>query len=193
MIEATCELLELQGYHGTGLNQILQTSHAPKGSLYHHFPGGKDELTLTALREVGGEVLSRITDALAVDGPTWKVIPDFIRRIAAGVKASGFRAGGPITTVALETASTNAAIRHECSRIYRAWREAFAERLRRGGATPSEARRLAHTIVAGIEGGIILSRCDHDAEPLTATAEQIGVLLRTRAKRDGPHQTGGEE
>jgi TetR/AcrR family transcriptional regulator, lmrAB and yxaGH operons repressor len=182
IIEATGELLELQGYHGTGLNQILQTSHAPKGSLYHHFPGGKDELTVTALQEAGGVVLSSINGALEGDEPGWKVIPDFIGRIAAGVVESGFRAGGPVTAVALETASTNPVIRDVCSRVYLTWREAFARRLERDGFSPPESNRLAQMIVAGIEGGIVLSRCDRDPEPLRAVAEQMRLMLRARAE-----------
>ena len=181
IIEATSELLDLQGYHGTGLNQILRTSHAPKGSLYHHFPGGKDELTVTALREASSVVLSNINHALAGDEPAWKVIPDFIRRIAAGVVESGFRAGGPVTTVALETASTNPVIRDECSRIYRQWRQAFAVRLERERCTQAQSNQIAQLIVAGIEGGIMLSRCDRDPEPLHAVAEQMARLLLQRA------------
>lgn len=197
IIEATCELLELQGYHATGLKQILGESKCPKGSLYHYFPGGKEELAAHALSEVGETVLERIRASLAEQGPAAKVIPAFIRNIALHVERSGFRAGGPITTVALETASSSDRIRTECTRIYREWQRAFAKRLEGSGpdgsklrdagtegsgpGTPlidkARARRLSAVIISAIEGAIILSRCERSRLPLEDVAAEIEILL----------------
>jgi TetR/AcrR family transcriptional regulator, lmrAB and yxaGH operons repressor len=179
IIEATCELLELQGYHATGLNQIIKESGSPKGSLYYYFPGGKEELTVEALERVGEIVLNRIQQNLAEGGDPASAIRDFIRNVAQNVEASGFRAGGPITTVAMETAATNDRLREVCHRIYSEWQGVFKERLIAAGCPTERAERLSALIISGLEGGIILCRTRRSREPLEAVADEIGVLLET--------------
>lgn len=181
IIETACELLELQGYHATGLNQIIKESGSPKGSLYHYFPGGKEELAAEAVARVGRMVLDRIRANLAaIDDPA-AAVPGFIRQIAYNVELSGYRAGGPITTLALETASTNERLREECQRIYDDWRTAFADKLMASGWPPDRAGRQAQLIIAAIEGGIILCRTDHSPAPLEAVADEIGALLASHS------------
>src|SRR3982751_5168753 len=91
IIETTCDLLELQGYHATGLNKIIKESGSPKGSLYYHFPGGKEELAIEAVNHVGKIVLQRIRENLEqIENPA-ESIQIFIKNIALNVKLSGFR------------------------------------------------------------------------------------------------------
>ena len=177
IIETTCDLIELQGYHATGLNQIIKESGSPKGSLYHHFPGGKEELAVVAIRHVGEIVLTRIQENLAhIENPA-EAIRTFIMNIAHHVELSGFRAGGPITTIALETASTSVLLREECQRIYSGWQAAFATKLGTGGMTVERARSLSILIIASIEGGVILCRTEQSRTPLEKIAEEIAVLI----------------
>jgi len=177
IIETTCELLEVQGYHATGLNQIIKESGSPKGSLYYYFPGGKEELTAEALSRVGQMVLERIRYNLGLADDPAEAVRAFIERIAQQVEASGYRAGGPITTVALETASSNDRLREVCQQIYTSWQLAFVEKLARGGVEPERAERLATLIIAAIEGGIILCRTRRSPQPLLAVSEEIGRLV----------------
>jgi TetR/AcrR family transcriptional regulator, lmrAB and yxaGH operons repressor len=177
IIEKTCELLELQGYHGTGLNQIIKESGSPKGSLYYHFPGGKEELAAEAISHVGEIVLRRIRDNLAqIDDPA-EAVRSFIMNIAVNVERSGYRAGGPITTIAMETASSSETLRETCDRIYGEWQAAFADRLRAGGVDASRAERIALLAIAAIEGGVILCRTNRSRAPLEAVAQEIGLLI----------------
>jgi TetR/AcrR family transcriptional repressor of lmrAB and yxaGH operons len=179
IIEKTCELLELQGYHATGLNQIIKESGSPKGSLYYYFPGGKEELAAEAVRQVGKVVLQRIRSNLAVFTDPMEAIRTFIMNVALNVELSGFRAGGPITTIAMETASSSVALREECHHIYSAWQLAFADKLIEGGFAPERARRLAVLIIAAMEGGIILCRTSRSREPLETVAEGIALLVQS--------------
>ena len=178
IIETTCNLLELQGYHATGLNQIIKESSSPKGSLYYHFPGGKEELAVEAVRRVGAIVLERIQQNLAQVEDTAKSIRSFITNIALHVERSGFRAGGPITTIALETASTSEALREECQRIYAAWQAAFAEKLCAGSIAQERAADMAMLIIASIEGGVILCRTNRSRVPLERVAQEIGKWVQ---------------
>jgi TetR/AcrR family transcriptional repressor of lmrAB and yxaGH operons len=177
IIDTTCRLLELQGYHATGLNQIIQESGAPKGSLYHYFPEGKEALAAEAIARSSAGIASNIERSLAAREEPAAAVVGFIRELAGHVAASGFRGGGPITAVALEAASTNEPLRRACRDAYRAWQELFVERLR---PVYGEARagRLAALIIAAIEGGIILSRSEQDAQPLLAVADEVEELLR---------------
>jgi len=95
IIETTGNLLEVQGCHATGLNQILKESGAPKGSLYYYFPDGKESLTVEAIERQGKLITERIKHGLAQNGDTPAVVRSFITTIARNVEASGFRAGGP--------------------------------------------------------------------------------------------------
>lgn len=184
IIEATCELLEMQGYHATGLNQIIKESGSPKGSLYYYFPGGKEALTAEAIQHVGRMVEARIRGSLAqIDDPA-KSVETFILHVAHNVELSGYRAGGPITTVAMETASSSDRLREECRIIYASWQNAFTDKLRGGGMAEERAAALAGTIIAAIEGGIILARTNRSPEPLRHVAEHMGMLVEyTLAKQ----------
>lgn len=177
IIEKTCELMEMQGYHATGLNQIIKESGSPKGSLYYHFPGGKEELATEAVSRVGEIVLKRITTNLAEIDDAAQAISAFIANIAVNVERSGYRAGGPITTIALETASGNDALRETCRRIYAEWQDAFADKLRAGGLDAARADSIATLIIAAIEGGVILCRTNRSPEPLNRVAAEVEALV----------------
>lgn len=180
IIATTCTLLELQGYHATGLNQIVKDSGSPKGSLYHYFPGGKDELTEQALMQVGAAVLARIRANMTLHDDPALAIRAFVRMVADAVEASGFQTGGPITTVALETAATNERLRAACEAIYTSWIDALAEKLLAGGIDADTADQRAQVVIAALEGGIILSRTRRSADVLRHTADLLAVALTAR-------------
>ncbi len=183
IIETTCTLLELQGYYATGLNQIIKESGSPKGSLYYYFPGGKEELAVEAVGQAGNSVLQRIHDNFAsIDDPA-ESIYRFMLNVALNVELSGFRAGGPITTIAMETASSSVRLRQECDRIYNAWQSEFADKLIKGGFAELRARRLAALIIGSMEGSIILCRTSQSRKPLEDAAEEIALLIQLSAAK----------
>lgn len=177
IIETTCELLETQGYQVTGLNQIIQQSGAPKGSLYYYFPEGKEQLIAEAVESAAEVVARRIRNRLADVEPPGEAIRQFILTLAHYVRASEFRSGGPITTAALEAASTSERVRQACLDAYRSWQEAFQAKLVEGGYDDERAARLATFIVASLEGAIILSRTERSVAPLEQVAEELGNLI----------------
>lgn len=182
IIEKTCELLETQGYHATGLNQILAESGAPKGSLYYYFPAGKEELTAEAINRTGQHVAERIKQQLNCSDEPIEAIQSFIQMIAYHVEASGFRAGGPLMIVAMETATSSERLNSACHDAYALLQKAFQEKLQLGGYAEAQATQLATFIVAAIEGGIILSRTNHSGDPLRTVADMLGKLLPTFPK-----------
>jgi len=177
IIQTTCDLMEKQGYHGTGLNEIVKESGAPKGSLYHYFPKGKEQITAEAVLQSGRTTAERIRMGLARSNSAAKAVHDFVLNIALHVESSGFAAGGPLTAVAMETATKSERINLACGEAYTLLQSAFQEKLLESGYTKTAANELGTFITAAIEGGIILSRTYHTADPLRAVAKQLKTLL----------------
>lgn len=184
-IETTCDLLEEQGYHATGLNQIVAESGSPKGSLYYYFPEGKEELAAEAIARTGEMVAARIRENLGDAADPADAVRHFVRRIAGHVEASDYHSGGPLMTVAMETATSSERLNLACREAYGRLQEAFAEALRAGGFAPERAAELATFITASIEGGIILSRTEHSGAPLRRVADELGRFLGSMAEDDG--------
>ena len=177
ILQTTCDLLEKQGYHGTGLNEIVKESGAPKGSLYHYFPEGKEQITSEAVLQSGKATAERIENELSGNSNAAKAIHDFILNIADHVESSGFAAGSPLTAVAMETATTSERINLACREAYSLLETAFREKLLESGYSKVKADELGIFITAAIEGGIILSRTYHTGEPLLSVAKYLKVLL----------------
>ena len=177
ILQTTCSLLEKQGFHGTGLNEIVRESGAPKGSLYYYFPDGKDQITAEAVLQSGQVTAERIQNGLAESSNASKAVYDFILKIADNVELSGFAAGSPLTTVAMETATKSERINLACREAYGALQAAFRDKLLESGYTKTKAEELSTFITASIEGGIILSRTYHTADPLRLVAKQLKAVL----------------
>ena len=178
IIQTTCDLIENQGYHATGLNEIVKESGAPKGSIYYYFPAGKEEITREAVLFAGQTVAERIRMHLAEKTDPAEAVQSFVETIAHFVEASGFRSGGPLTIVAAETATTSERLNLTCREAYALMREAFEARLLAAHFSAERSTRLAWMITASIEGAIILSRTYHSGDPLREVARELGNLLR---------------
>ena len=179
-IETTCRLLEIQGYHATGLNQIIQESGAPKGSLYYHFPGGKEELAEEAIRRTGSLFAQIIQTNFREGIPLAEAVREFVLGIAGGVKSSNFSAGGPLTTIAMETATTNERLNQACRQAFGQIQAAFSEKLTKAGIHSQQANQYSILITSAIEGGILLSRTNHDTKPLVEVAELLHLFLEAK-------------
>jgi TetR/AcrR family transcriptional repressor of lmrAB and yxaGH operons len=177
-IETTSELLETQGYHATGLSQIVEKSGSPRGSMYYHFPGGKEELAESAVQHAGEMFACLIGENLREDIPIADAISDFVQGVAGGVESSGFSSGGPLTAIAMETATTNERLNLACREAYSLIQQSIAQKFLTAGYTEEEANRKSIFVTSAIEGGIILSRTQHSVEPLSIVAENLQKLLR---------------
>jgi TetR/AcrR family transcriptional repressor of lmrAB and yxaGH operons len=178
IIETTSALLEAQGYHATGLNQIVTESGSPKGSLYHYFPGGKEELVAEAIRRASRFTAERISSGLTDITDPVEAIRVFVRNVAYYVEQSGFSSGGPLTTVALETVNTSERLNLACRAAYDLLQQVVQEKLVACGYSSERAAHLGTFIIAAIEGGILLSRVNHSGDPLRQVGEELAQLLR---------------
>ena len=178
ILNTTCQLLESQGYHATGLNQIVAESGSPKGSLYYYFPEGKEGLTAEAVERTAQAVKERIARSLQEVEDPGEAIEHFLLTIAGFAESSGFQAGGPITTVAIETTGSPR-VNQACQHAYTLWQEVIAERLVGSGFEPEQAARLAIVVIAALEGGVILSRTFASVTPLHSVAAEMRRMVTT--------------
>lgn len=177
MLQKTAELVQRQGYTATGLNQILAESAAPKGSLYFHFPGGKEALVAEAL-ETASSSLTQMIEALLAQAPTPAAALDAIVAYFTGeLERSQFTKGCPIATVALEQSATSDPLHRVCSSTYARWQAAVAARLEREGHDHDRAVDLAAFLVSTIEGALLLSRAHRTTEPLRQAARELRRIL----------------
>jgi AcrR family transcriptional regulator len=176
-ITATSELFRRKGYRGTSLKEVTDAAGAPIGSLYHFFPGGKDDLAEATIRTSGRayqELFEVIADG-AVDMAV--AVTDFFDAAAAVLAETDYIDACPIGTVALEVASTDERLRSATDDVFRGWIEAAASRLTEAGLAVEDAEELATALVAAVEGGFMLSRARRSPEPMRATGRHVRRLV----------------
>ncbi|MFG2086501.1 MULTISPECIES: TetR/AcrR family transcriptional regulator [unclassified Spirillospora] len=179
LLEASAQLFREQGYAGTGLKQITAAGGAPWGSLYHFFPGGKEQLGAEAVTHSGNRYLKLFDLVFAgADGDLVDSVRDFFRLSADALRKSDWADGCPIATVALEVASTSEPLRHACAEVFASWEAAAARRLAGAGIPEARAAELATYVLSAFEGALVLSRTAHDVRPLNVTADVVAGTLR---------------
>jgi TetR/AcrR family transcriptional repressor of lmrAB and yxaGH operons len=189
MIGATAALLRRKGYFATGLNEIVQHSNAPKGSVYFHFPGGKDELAGAALQQMGHAWRDQLASALAHQPANpGRDIAVICEVLAAELERSGFANGCPLATVTLETAAEHEALRALSAEHYRGWEALIEARLCAGGVAAARAAPLATLVLSSVEGALILARAYHDTTPLRRVAASLGQLQELAASLGQVHE-----
>lgn len=182
ILATTSKLLEQQGYHATGLNQIVKESGTPRGSLYYYFPDGKEELAAEAVTLRMNTMASWTRRSLGeIDDPV-EAIYAMILKISRQCAQNDCSGGAPIAAVALEASNKSERIRQACDAGYQGLQDVLAEKLVMGGFAAETAASLAITINAAIEGALILSRTKRDASILVSVATNMKSLLRGAAK-----------
>ncbi|EIF00588.1 transcriptional regulator [Saccharomonospora glauca K62] len=176
MLRTAAELLRTQGYHATGLNQVLTASAAPKGSLYFHFPGGKEQLAGEALTLAGRELATTLESVLAEAGGLTEGLEAMVDHLAEGLEASNFRQGCPLSTTALDAGADSEPIRQACSGGFDAWHHVLVDHLASHGVEPEAADELATTVLAAVEGALLLARTRRDVTPLRIVGRQLRTL-----------------
>jgi AcrR family transcriptional regulator len=168
LVDAGAELLRRQGYSATGVKQIVDEARAPVASLYHFFPGGKEQLGAEAIR-VSGKLYEQLIPAVL------DVAPDpvtgvrmFFAGAAQHLVETDYEDACPIATVALEVSSSSETMRQACADVFESWVTAGAE------LYPVEnARELTIAMLAALEGAFVLARAWRSTEPLEVAGEMV--------------------
>jgi AcrR family transcriptional regulator len=179
MIVGAAELLASRGLQATSFSEVLSRTDAPRGSVYHHFPGGKEQLVATALDLVAAQFTKAFSPGEEASAESVTVA--FLRIWRHILTVSQFRSGCAVVAVTVATDSPDL-IRHTAS-IFRSWRETIARLLVRGGLAREQAVRFAATLLAASEGAVVLSRAEQSIEPFDLVAAQLHDEVRRLARR----------
>jgi AcrR family transcriptional regulator len=181
ILETTAELFRRYGYTGTGLKQIVAAANAPFGSLYHFFPGGKENLGQEVIRR-SGQMYRELFDAILDAAPDPITgIGDFFTGAAETLRQTDYADACPIATVALEVASTNEPLRQATADVFESWIEAGTRRGIAAGIPRDAARKVTIHMLAALEGAFILSRATRSTEPMEVAGAAVVAAIRAEA------------
>jgi len=183
IVRAAAKLFRKQGYSKTGLNDILAESRAPKGSLYHYFPGGKEQLGAESLRYSAQMAVDTLIDLSVKHTTAPELLLAFAGQLAEWMEASAFQDGCPMATTILETVPRSPILTAAARDGFNAWRSIFEHALIADGCIPEEAGRLANLSIAVLEGSLIQARVESSCTPIIDSAQVISDLMVARSKR----------
>jgi TetR/AcrR family transcriptional regulator, lmrAB and yxaGH operons repressor len=177
LVENAATLFRRQGYAATGLNQILEEAGVRAGSLYHHFPQGKQQLAAAVVAAAGADIEQLLRRFLATSRSVADIVDRWIDLLVAGL-AGDQRDGCPIEPIATESVNASPQVRAASARAFKGWCTAIGDRLRSEGWSDSDAETVALGVISLIEGALILSRIAGDPAVLNTAKPAARTLLR---------------
>jgi AcrR family transcriptional regulator len=173
IVGASAELFRRQGYSATGVKQIVEAARAPFGSLYHFFPGGKEQLGAEAIR-VSGALYELLIPAVIDTAPDLVTgVRAFFAGAAEHLEETDYEDACPIATVALEVSSSSETMRLACAEVFQSWIAQGSARHAGSGLTDEKARELTIGMLAALEGAFVLARALRSTEPLRIAGDLV--------------------
>ena len=175
-LTAAVKLFRQQGYHGTALHDILAAGGAPRGSLYFHFPKGKEEIGAGALSLAGEAVRLAIVQAAEKSDSAESFLVRIVRAMASDLERSDYREGCPIATTALETAAQSEVLGAATRTAFQKWELEIKRGLFRFGLTSGDADLVATMVLSQLEGALLLARTYRSLAPIQRAEEAVRLL-----------------
>ena len=178
MVQSAAQLFGERGFAGAGLRDVVARSDAPRGSIYHHFPGGKAQLAQEAARHAADAAAGpaeRTSDPVAA-------LHAYLDGWRSELQANDFRAGSALAAVAMAPEEATGT-REAAAAGYARWSEAFTAALRQSGVRRKKAARLATLSMAAIEGAVVLCRARRDTVPLDDIGRELELAIETAPRR----------
>jgi TetR/AcrR family transcriptional repressor of lmrAB and yxaGH operons len=177
-VVAAVKLFSQRGYHGTALNDILDAGGSPRGSLYFHFPRGKEEIGEAASGLAGEAVRQVIANAAETSDNIENFLTSIVQAMASNLERSGYSEGCPIATVALETAAQSEILGAAARTAFQSWEQELKRGLERFGMKTGDADLVATTVLSQIEGALLLARTYRNLEPMHRAETAVKLLAR---------------
>lgn len=183
LIEAAAGLLQHRGYHGTALSDILTKSGAPRGSLYFHFPGGKDQLVIEAIRATVDKITLDLRDSLAAATNPANAVRGVMEATAGVLRDSNFTFGCPAAPAILDGTADVPELIELCRNALEGWigllRASFVE----AGIPPKRAEALALLAQSSFEGAMLIARAYRDCAPMMTVATELEAIIAAALPR----------
>jgi len=178
LIAAMVDALRTKGFHGVGLTELLLAAQAPKGVLYHHFPGGKSELAVAAIDAVVSDITTGLGKLLQRHADPASALEAWMAFAQNKLAGSGFEQGCPLAAIALESTPEDGAIRAALANGFAAIRATLLQTLHSAGIEADRARNLSALIVSAYEGALVQARVAGSVEAMSDTAAALLDLVR---------------
>jgi TetR/AcrR family transcriptional repressor of lmrAB and yxaGH operons len=184
MLTAAARLFRQRGYAGVGVAELLTESGLPRGSLYFHFPGGKQQIAIEAMLRASG----RVSDNVAIAAAESADLSAFITRVfaewSAGMTTANFARGCGVGLITLEMAAVSPELREAADGIFAAWERQLTEITGGFGLSPVAAATLASALLATIQGAIVIAKARQSAAPFeTGAAAILALAAQLRAEQ----------
>jgi AcrR family transcriptional regulator len=181
MVVSTALLVRERGARATSIDDVLRHSGAPRGSVYHHFPGGRQQLLEEAVDFAGEFVARRIEQATEATEMLDLLLGDYRDQLLR----SDFRAGCPVVAVAVESGDADSDLPARAGAVFGRWQELLARRLATQGLPAARAAELATLIIAAAEGAIVLARARRDIGPFDTVHRELRARLQAELDPKG--------
>ncbi|KUM84623.1 MULTISPECIES: TetR/AcrR family transcriptional regulator [Streptomyces] len=187
MVFSAAQLIRREGVAATGMREVAAHAGAPRGSLQHYFPGGKEQLVNEAVewagRYAGGRV-ARFLAALPEPTPSG-LFAAMVRQWTDEYASAGFAGGCPVAAATVDWAESTVSTRAAAAQAFATWTGPVARALTDMGVPEERAGALATLMVSALEGAILLARAEQDVRPLATVATELGPLLDAAVRREG--------
>jgi TetR/AcrR family transcriptional regulator, lmrAB and yxaGH operons repressor len=177
MLETAARLLRHRGYHGMAVSDVLEESGAPRGSLYFHFPGGKDQLVIEATRAAIDEATAALRHALHGAKTPARGVRAFVEEAAKILKETNYTFGCPVSPVILDASGGLAELEEMCRRAFEEWVGILQSAFVGAGVPRRRARTLALLVESSMEGLLLMGRAYRDSEVLTIVAVELETII----------------
>lgn len=189
LVESAAELFSRQGFGATGIKAVLAAAEAPYGSLYHFFPGGKQELGAAALTHGGARYRELLESVYPPGADVVEATANSFVQAAEMLEGTDYGYACPIATIALEVANTDELMRTAAADAFESWLQVLEERFTTAGMTAERARDVAVEIFCLIEGAVLLARTTRSSVPMhtagraAANAVAAGLAADRNARK----------
>ncbi|WP_329258178.1 TetR/AcrR family transcriptional regulator [Streptomyces pseudovenezuelae] len=187
MVFSAAQLIRREGVAATGMRKVAAHAGAPRGSLQHYFPGGKEQLVNEAVEWAGryaGRRVARFLAALPEPTPSG-LFAAMVRQWTDEYESAGFAGGCPVAAATVDWAESTVSTRAAAAQAFATWTGPVARALSDMGVPEERAGALATLMVSALEGAILLARAERDVRPLTTVATELGPLLDAAVRREG--------
>ena len=174
MIKGAVSLLAERGVHGTSFAMVTAATNTPRGSIYHHFPGGKTELIEKAVDSIGA-LVSALIDAVDASSPA-DVVEVFFESWRAALRASNFDGNCAVANTAIG-AGEGDSLRVASHHVFVKWHSSLTNAFVRSGADTGASSDFAAVCIAAAEGALIMGRASRDDSVFDALLRQLKLLV----------------
>jgi TetR/AcrR family transcriptional regulator, lmrAB and yxaGH operons repressor len=177
IIDIATTLFQQKGYIGVGLNEILKACNMSKGSLYHHFPNGKEELLIVCLQTLENTITKDIEEIFERYPTTKEASKAMIEKLVVNFETEGTITGYTFSSIVSEMASLSDPVRNACAHLYQKIQGIYLDKLLADGFSKEKAHSIAVMMTATIEGGMLLCLTQKASEPLKIISQALPKLI----------------